>query len=153
MMKMTCGFGLKCQHLKSYCCLWMLGKWAIFWSSLPIFRKIWMFLLIVVPPFMSEQPPSPHTHTSHTLSSHNSIHFHTNCLHWCLQTSHLWEMPRNVNFIWNWVIVRSDSIFLLYRMNNHCINSAIPITTTITGLSSTDFGLFFMEYFSEQFSF
>lgn len=51
--------------------------------------------------------------------------FQANCLHRCVQTNHLWEMPRNVNFIWNWIIAESIPIFLLYRMNKYCINSAI----------------------------
>lgn len=54
------------------------------------------------------------------------IHFQANCLHRCVQTNHLWEMPRNVNFIWNWVIAKSMSIFfLLWRMSKYCIKSVI----------------------------
>lgn len=39
------------------------------------------------------------------------ICFQANCFYWHVQTNHLWEMPQDVNFIWNWVTAKSASFF------------------------------------------
>lgn len=62
-------------------------------------------------------------------------------------------MPRNVNFIWNWVIAKCfHFIFYSIEWISIVLTVPFPIITTSAGLSSPNCELFFKEHFSEVFS-